>query len=261
MSAFEGFDIVNTANDNDVFFTEHRTFLPDTNLIRRSGNCHDKLIICRQLFKYTHNFDEGEDPADWLTDWDWLYTDFASTPTTYLYDLVEMVDNIPTITKRLSSYRYDYDKTYIDIGHNTEFKESVLGNCYSSHMHHDSNYLYAYNTIPLNARSTDNITFSGTQDDKALFPAYNNVTEILRYSFEDETYFKPISAYGFNGLVPLTNNRGITRSAVSTNKIGVARSNYKDWASDAITNLGTAIFDPLTALDVTIDNSYYNINN
>ena len=256
MSGLEGFDIINTANKNDIFVvSDHLNYY---SLLRRSGNCHDKIIMCRGLLKYTYNFNAGEGPGNWPggseTEYlNWLYFDFMSTPITVLYDLVEIVGNTPSITKRLSTNHYPADGFFYEIGYNTEFKESILGNAYPRQMHHDSNYLYSYNLIPLNAKYTDNITFSGTQDDRALFPTFNKIPEILRYSFEDETYFKPISAYGFDGPVPLNNNRGITRSAISTNNIGVARSNYEEWAGNRLT-----IFNPETASDFN-NSSYYRI--
>ena len=199
-----------SANDDrfqyDIFVTYHQG--PDSDKsghIRRHSGVKNKIIrqtVLKVLAKnLTGDFNYDEYAYDWF-----------NAPVERHLDVIELIDDIPTITKRYASKR-----KYYQYSSDTLIKNKDIDYIISSDMSHDNDYLYYTGVSHIGVNFDDEVN---SEWKEPIYPLQNAM--INRINLNDDRYFKPMTEFGYNGPVKLIANVP-SRPTISTDKLGVDR--------------------------------------
>lgn len=205
------------ANDerffNDIFINVESQ--PANTFLRRMGT-KDKMIRVTGGATIARNLKEGEDLTT-SEGYGNLFYEYLRSPVRRMFDLIELIDDVPTITKRMVLDRYTYYPDFVG-WLNTDFKKTILGNAWPFYMSHDNDYLYSYDGLPRGWVAGDDIT---PENDKVMHNIVNYA--LYRVRLDDETYFKPMTEYGYDGPIKLLPNQP-SLPTICDDKLGVDRN-------------------------------------
>jgi hypothetical protein len=186
--------------DADILF--HETPTAFNTLLRRHTNVKNKIIRVTGRVELAVNLPD-DFSGDFTTNGNfirYITVLFNRQEVKMHYDLIELVDGVPTITKRMeTSYSPDLTVTYGLIDpYSKETLDKYLGNTAPHYLSFDDKYLYYPSNRLFGVDANDEIRTT----DKHILPIEN--PGIGRIRLDDEKYFKPMTEYGYNGPVAIT---------------------------------------------------------
>ena len=199
----------------------------NSGIVRRNYGAGDKIILSHS-FSFLNNDKEYNGIE--------FYDDY---PSVRYYDIIEYKNNVPTLTKRLSC-THNYIEGAVQSfwkGKDDYILESA-SRATVNQVSFDNKYLYVETN---NLHGQDFSDLNNINSDK-VFNLFES--SFMRIKLDDETYFKPISAYeNYSGPTSLL--QGLNLPTKSTNDVPQYPI-YNNWYYDSYRNDGT-VGNPVSA--------------